>query len=516
MQTKISQRESSQTERRAVQKQSASTVQRKSDPLGNAGVLLSLQRSHGNRYVQRLLDIALLQRAVGGVGTCPVCENDAQAEQSDRPSLQQKSAKLPAFIQAKLTVSQPGDPYEQEADRVAEEVMRMPEPGAAESERASVQTQAPAIRPVFRSLAAQIQREDVIDYPVPEDLQEKIQAKQDSGSEHAVPSELEARLGSSRGFGQPLSQDVRAFMDPRFNYDFSSVRVHTDGKAAQLARDLSARAFTVGNDIYFAAGQYAQHDEGRRLLAHELTHVVQQSGASQAVMRAVSFTTADGPITTNNVVATEDATGFTLRSPEPTFQWQPDVTIHGAAGDVFADWAVAHHQVKKGDWLNVWWGTGADRTHRRETVTGGMPIRDATGAGNTWYSDWRAQGFAADGDVRSPIMRDTPSRRVPWANPIAGRGGTRGWFNLGLGFVSTLSARHIPDGAGAAAFRHLNHVHWNFDVDGTFDTALPVPGRVTLTGGTINTSAVMPGVDAANPPMHGGPLSIANTVDTDT
>jgi hypothetical protein len=113
-------------------------------------------------------------------------------------------------------------------------------------------------------------------------------------------------------------------------------------------------------------------------------------------------------------------------------------------------------------------------------------------------------------------MRDTPSRRIPWDNPIAGRAGTRGWFNLGLGFVSTLSARHIPDGTGADAFRHLNHVHWNFGVDGTFDTTRPVANRVTLNGGAINTSAVIAGVDTDNPPMHGGPLSIANTVDTDT
>jgi hypothetical protein len=144
-------------------------------------------------------------------------------------------------------------------------------------------------------------------------------------------------------------------------------------------------------------------------------------------------------------------------------------------------------------------------------------MRDATAAGNTWYSDWRAQGFTADGDLRSPVMRDTPSTGIiPWNNPIAGRGGTRGWFNYGFGFVSTLSARHIPDGTGAAAFRHLDHVHWNFSVDGNFDTTLPVPGRVTLNGGAINRSGMIPGFDPANQPMHGGPVINDNFVDTDT
>jgi hypothetical protein len=376
-----------------------------------------------------------------------------------------------------------------------------------------------------------------------------------------------------RSPGQPLDVASRAFFEPRFGHDFSQVRVHTDVEAAESARAVNAVAYTVGRDVVFGHGKFAPYSEaGQRLLAHELAHAVQQRGAimpslerlevsspddhherqaehiAQSVLqtigsgsakdgepdenpgsglaasavrvarlqRVVSFTTADGTFTPNNVVATEDAAGFTLGSPEPTFQWQPDVTIHGDAGDVFADWEVAHHQVGKSDWLNVWWGTGADRTHRHETVTGGLPIRDATAAGNTWYSDWRAQGFTADGDVRSPIMRDTPSERIPWANPIAGRGGTRGWFNFGLGFVSTLSARHIPDGTGAAAFRHLSHVHWNFSVDGTFDTTLPVPGRVTLNGGAINRSGVIPGVDPANRPMHGGPIFSDNLVNTDT
>lgn len=376
-----------------------------------------------------------------------------------------------------------------------------------------------------------------------------------------------------RSPGQQLDAASRAFFEPRFGHNFGHVRVHADPKAAASARAVNALAYTVGQDVVFGEGRFAPNSAaGRRLLAHELAHTVQQRSATMSLpgkieisspddhheceaenfaqgvvqatglrsakggdpaenpkagfaaspmrvarlQRVISFTTAPGTFTTNNVVANEDATGFTLTSPVPTFHWQPDVTIHGDVGDAFADWEVAHHQVKKGDWLNVWWGTGADRTHRRETVTGGMPIRDATAAGNTWYSDWRRQGFAADGDVRSPIMRDTPSRRIPWGNPIVGRGGTRGWFNLGLGFVSTLSARHIPGGTGAAAFRHLNHVHWNFSLDGTFDTALPVPGRVTLTGGTVNRSGVNPGFDVDNRPMHGGPLSIANTVDTDT
>lgn len=79
--------------------------------------------------------------------------------------------------------------------------------------------------------------------------------------------------------GQPLDPQTRAFMEPRFGHDFSGVRVHTDGKAAKSARAVNALAYTIGRDMVFGAGQYApQTSKGRRLMTHELTHVVQQQG----------------------------------------------------------------------------------------------------------------------------------------------------------------------------------------------------------------------------------------------
>jgi hypothetical protein len=98
-------------------------------------------------------------------------------------------------------------------------------------------------------------------------------------AEAAVAPGPEARLSGARGSGQPLPESVRAFFEPRFDRDFGEVRVHTDGQAADSARSISAHAYTSGRDIVFGAGQYApETPAGRRLLAHELTHVVQQSG----------------------------------------------------------------------------------------------------------------------------------------------------------------------------------------------------------------------------------------------
>ena len=97
-----------------------------------------------------------------------------------------------------------------------------------------------------------------------------------------VPADLSSQIESLRkSGGTALPGSVRAHFEPRFGYDFGHVRIHADGRAAQTARRLDAHAYTVGHDIVFDAGRYApETSEGRRLLAHELTHVVQQGGAA--------------------------------------------------------------------------------------------------------------------------------------------------------------------------------------------------------------------------------------------
>ena len=152
-------------------------------------------------------------------------------------------------IQAKLKIGQPNDIYEQEADRVAEQVMRMPEP----------------------RLQRQAEEEE-------EKEEETLQTKEIPGQTPEVSPDLESRINAIRGGGQPLPESVRAFFEPRFGYDFSQVRIHSNLEAAQTARALNAKAFTVGRDILFGAGQYTPATAaGRSLLAHELTHIAQQN-----------------------------------------------------------------------------------------------------------------------------------------------------------------------------------------------------------------------------------------------
>jgi len=93
----------------------------------------------------------------------------------------------------------------------------------------------------------------------------------------------------SPGMGQPLPESERAFFEPRFGRDFSGVRVHTGGHAAELAQSVSARAYTLGNDVVFGAGEWSPGTTaGRTLLAHELAHVTQQAdGAPSMIRRAL-------------------------------------------------------------------------------------------------------------------------------------------------------------------------------------------------------------------------------------
>ncbi|MBD2013025.1 DUF4157 domain-containing protein, partial [Microcoleus sp. FACHB-53] len=114
--------------------------------------------------------------------------------------------------------------------------------------------------------------------PAPEDdlgIQPKRSPQDSSTSSHNTSDDLENQLTNSKGGGSPLPDEVRSFMEPRFGADFSQVRVHTDSQAIQMNQAVRAQAFTHGNDIYFGEGKSPAISD---LTAHELTHVVQQTG----------------------------------------------------------------------------------------------------------------------------------------------------------------------------------------------------------------------------------------------
>ncbi len=170
-------------------------------------------------------------------------------------------------IQTKLRISEPDDPYEQEADRISERVMRMLAPGAEESGTTCAACASGGS--TCAKCAARSARQ----------LQRKAQSETAVAPSGAhVPDEILGGLGS----GRPLDAETRRFFESRFNRDLGHVRVHADARASESARAVNALAFTVGRDVVFDAAAYApQTSAGRRLMAHELTHVVQQGGTSR-------------------------------------------------------------------------------------------------------------------------------------------------------------------------------------------------------------------------------------------
>jgi Domain of unknown function (DUF4157) len=180
-------------------------------------------------------------------------------------------------VQFRLTVGQPGDAYEQEADQIAAQVMTMPAPLSQPAIQRQTEGEDNEIQPktLANRITPLVQRK-----PVPT----KVQLKEQKGSSDASPN-LESRLNSNIGGGNPLPDGVRSFMEPRFGADFSQVRVHTDSSAAQMNKDLQAQAFTHGSDVYFGAGKSPGKND---LTAHELTHTVQQGAAKGSVQKKAS------------------------------------------------------------------------------------------------------------------------------------------------------------------------------------------------------------------------------------
>ena len=214
---------------------------------------------------------------------------------------------VPVTTQAKLAISQPGDPYEQEADQVADAVMRMPDlgvseplaPGLVESKNTErgcssceeklqrqpldeTDSRVVDTKKLFPPGALQQDEEEEA-----KAAQQMIMTKRDGSSRSlSTPPDLVTQLARSGISGAPLPGETRQFMEPRFGSSFEDVKVHTDARSAAMCASLGAKAFTHNRDIYFGTGWYTPAtNEGKHLLAHELTHVQQQAGNAPMVSR---------------------------------------------------------------------------------------------------------------------------------------------------------------------------------------------------------------------------------------
>src|SRR5262245_17642500 len=192
-----------------------------------------------------------IQRKAGCAcgGDCPECRNELG-------------------IQTKLKVGAANDGFEQEADRVAEQIV-------SGGRLSSVNH---AHRQVQRGMSSGAGEEET--------EENAVQRKSNSEASSKMPSGTDSYIQSMGGGGRPLSRAEAQYYEPRFGRSFKDVRIHTGAAADQASRSINARAFTLGKNIAFAEGEYdSSSDAGRRLMAHELTHTLQQSGGVNHVQR---------------------------------------------------------------------------------------------------------------------------------------------------------------------------------------------------------------------------------------
>ena len=270
------------------------------------------------------------------VATWPEPAGDSRAlgpRQSPLLSLQRAMGNqaVARMLQTKLTVSEPGDIYEQEADRLADQVMRMPDPAPPSS---------PSGTEMLQRKCESCSEED--EKKKEEESHQKVSRKELSRAPlegTTAPPIVHTVIGST---GQPLDLATRAFMEPRFGRDFSQVRVHTDATAVESARALGAHAYTVGSNIVFGQGKLAPaSSSGRRLIAHELAHVIQQNdlpGLVPAGRMAIQREEDEGSPTGD----TGAAPASVISSQVKDFsRLKPGFEIDEAAGRAFALTAIA-------------------------------------------------------------------------------------------------------------------------------------------------------------------------------
>ncbi len=236
--------------------------------------------------------------------TRPFAPVNSSNTQQSTPSIQTKTKRAGNFghnfanlavIQPKLTIGEPGDKYEQEADNVAAQVVeQINSPAVSTKNDKSVQRMETDEDELQMKPLESIQRQEIAEEeelqmkPVADVIQrvktseeEELQMKSAADSGRNASADLETSINQARGGGQSLNDSIRQPMEQAFGADFSGVKVHTDSKSDQLNQSIQAKAFTTGQDIFFRQGEYNPGNKGgQELLAHELTHVVQQTGTS--------------------------------------------------------------------------------------------------------------------------------------------------------------------------------------------------------------------------------------------
>jgi hypothetical protein len=265
-----------------------------------ARMAMQLQQIYGNQYVQRLVESFNVQgkltvgspddqyereadRVADAVTRAPASSIQRQVEEEKEEEEEPIQTKLTSDIQVQR---QEEEPEEEEEEPIQAKLtngiqvqQQAEEPEEEEEEEQPIQTEPED----YTRLQRQTEEEEE------EEEEEPMQAEKGGGQTPLITSSLESRINSLKGGGHSLTRSDRAFFEPRFEADFSNVRIHNDSRAAKVAQWIDARAFTIGRDIVFGNGEYSPNTHlGKELLAHELTHVIQQNGRDRLMRKRIS------------------------------------------------------------------------------------------------------------------------------------------------------------------------------------------------------------------------------------
>ncbi|HEV8579162.1 MAG TPA: DUF4157 domain-containing protein [Thermoanaerobaculia bacterium] len=420
--------------------------------------------------------------------------------------------------QPKLTVGAPDDAFEHEADQVADQVMRMPEPGIAAA------SAPPRVQRMCTECEEEKKDQGVVQRMCADCEEEQVRAKEEPGQTPEVPSGFAERFAALHG--QELPAAERSFFEPRFGRDFASVRLHSGPAASELARSVHARAFTLGDSIVFGSGQYAPGtSDGRELMAHELTHVVQQGGGAPArVQRVVSFRADFSNISVaSRAAAAIPGESFTYE--DAAFSADADVTAIGDTEAELDEWDVGLLQDMVPNWEREYWlrdnADGRGRFVEQKFRPIMTPFRDqVSGSVTEWYADSEHSlvsglaktprvggGFEASTTISHSDNPGGSDRRD--GSDVAGMDASDGERNIrtqriGSRFDTWVSAHNTV----TSEWRHLRWLNWNYqrslDFTGLGPTLAVGPesgqvgrhgpydagGKAPLTAGTTANTAV--------------------------
>lgn len=224
------------------------------------------------------------------------------------PRLGAAPSPRPPELQPKLKVGEPNDKFEQEADQVAKNVLRTPTSIGTIPDAAADPGSGP-ITPLVQRICASCAGVTGSGSPPNHEEEETIRTKPARGGGAVLSPDTVSSIETAITGGQPLPEKVRAYFETRFGHDFGDIRIHQGAAASRSARAIEANAYTFGKHIVFREGQYAPHTSGGRiLLAHELTHVLQQRGSVSPMQS--SRGPAEPEVSSSSVGSRGGAVGF--------------------------------------------------------------------------------------------------------------------------------------------------------------------------------------------------------------